>query len=396
MFAGLRTLEAHASARVLVLEKSSNLLSKVKVSGGGRCNVTHAAFEVGELVKFYPRGQRELRGAFSRFQPRDMVAWLGQHGVHLKTEADGRMFPVSDDSQTIIDCFCDVGRRLGLEIRRTASVAGISKDAEGFAVKTETDEFYASRVLVAVGGLREGPISRDLELLGHRIGPLVPSLFTFKIDQGWVRKLAGLSVETVRVKLAGSKVDVEGPLLFTHWGMSGPAILKASAWGARELAEKEYRFRVLIDWLPAMKEDVLRAFLQGMRQQHGKALVKNYRPEGLPSRLWEALLEQVGGVGQMSWNQLPKKSFNQLIQMLKVTELNVQGKSMNKEEFVTCGGVSLKEIDFKSCQSRKCEGLYFAGECLDIDGLTGGFNFQAAWTTAEMVARSVSESLCKG
>jgi len=393
MFGGIRTLELSPTARVVVLEKSSQLLSKVKVSGGGRCNVTHAAFEEGELVKFYPRGAKELRGAFSRFQPRDMVEWLSQKGVLLKTEADGRMFPTTDNSQSIIQCFTDTASQLGLGIRRGLTVDSIRKEFGVFCVSGKGTELRARNVLVAVGGMRAGAITRSLESLGHRIAPLAPSLFTFKMREAWVKALAGLSLPSARIRIPEAKIETEGPLLFTHWGLSGPVVLKASAWGARSLAECEYRFRVVLDFMPDLKEESLRDLLRDIRQSHGKALIKNARPESVPQRLWEALLSAVGEFEGLCWNQVPRKAFNQLLQRLKCCELEALGKSMNKEEFVTCGGVSLKEVDFKRSMSLKEEGLYFAGECLDVDGLTGGFNFQAAWTTAEMAARSISASL---
>lgn len=393
MFAGLRSLEHSPAARVLVLEKGPRLLSKLKVSGGGRCNVTHAAFDIGSLVKHYPRGQRELRGPFSRWQVRDMCAWLEGKGVGLKTEADGRIFPVSDDSQTIIDCYEREARRRGLEIRREVSIREIERVSSGFRLLLKEGEVSARRLLLAVGGLKPGLIVDCLEGWGHSIEPLVPSLFTFRLVDRWVKDLAGVSVDPVRLRIRKVKVDVEGPVLFTHWGMSGPAILKASAWGARDMACLDYRFQMEVDWVPGMSEDVLRNSLGQVRQIHGKALIKNHRPVSIPQRLWDAFVGMVDDSGEQTWNQLSKKQSNQLVELLKRSVVSASGKSLNKEEFVTCGGVRLKEVDLKTGMSRKVEGLYFAGECLDIDGVTGGFNFQAAWTTGEMVAQAVAEDL---
>jgi predicted Rossmann fold flavoprotein len=349
---------AEAGAAVTIIEKSREFLSKVRISGGGRCNVTHACFEPREFATRYPRGERELIGPLQRFGAAETVEWFAARGVKLKTESDGRMFPVTDSSQTIIDCLVGAAKAAGVKLVTNHAVNKLPDDCD--------------RVLLATGG---GACTLAAEL-GHTIEPPVPSLFTFNIETPWLRHLAGVSVETVEVAAAGLRE--RGALLATHWGVSGPVILRLSAWGARVLHELAYRFPLRINWLPG--RDVA-AELQTFRNNYGARRVVNTPLEPLPARLWEQLVLAAGINPQAQWSGLSRVNQQALIQQLTQTELPVTGKSVNKEEFVTCGGVRLREVNFQTMESRIRPGLFFAGEVLDIDGLTGGFNFQAAWTT---------------
>jgi predicted Rossmann fold flavoprotein len=380
-FGAIAAAEADPRASVTILEKSPRVLSKVRISGGGRCNVTHACFEPRELSLRYPRGGRALIGPFTRFGPRETIEWFRLRAVNLKTEADGRMFPVTDSSQTIIDCLMDSAKNAGVHIRTQTSLNSISKKSgTGFQLHLSNGELLeCDRLLWAAGGCRAE--NHPLVPLGHTLVPPVPSLFTFHIDSPWLRELPGVSVEDVQVAVPKTSLKQRGPILITHAGVSGPAILRLSAWGARELNYLDYRFSLRIAWLPDAKSEDLVEEIQRRRETQGGQNVLRARWNPLPARLWEQLVLQAGIAPETKWARLAKPEAQKLAALLTGTELPVTGKSMNKEEFVTCGGIPLPEVDFKTMQSRLVPGLFLAGEALDIDGITGGFNFQAAWTT---------------
>jgi predicted Rossmann fold flavoprotein len=381
-FAAITAAEADPSAEVVVYEKGNAFLTKVKISGGGRCNVTHACFDPALLSKNYPRGSRELRGAFHVWQSQDTVAWFEARGVELKAEADGRMFPVTDSSQTIIDCFMKSARDAGVVLKTGIALNELQVDPDGtFSLHFSNDETVrADKVCITSGSLKASPLTRAIESLGHSIEPLVPSLFAFNIPDPRLEELAGLSVQDARVKIIPKSPVQSGPVLITHRGLSGPAILRLSAWEARRFAEQDYAVEISINWLGNTSAEELRETFSNNRAESGKSLVKNKVPVGLPRRLWERLLETTAIAPETQWSQLTKDRENVLIHQLTDCRFQVKGKTTNKDEFVTCGGVRLKEIDFRRMESRIVPGLHFAGECLDIDGITGGFNFQAAWT----------------
>ena len=366
---------------VTILERGANVLQKVKVSGGGRCNVTHSCFEPKALAKRYPRGGPALIGAFHRFQAADTVKWFESRGVELKTEADGRMFPTTDQSQTIINCLTNAARAAGVELRTNCGVERVERRSEGgFRLWLSAGASLDCDVLLlATGGAKAADTLAAS--LGHTIEPPVPSLFTFHIADKRLEGLSGLAVERATVSAVGTKLKETGPVLITHWGLSGPGILRLSAWGARELAAVNYQFKLRVNWLPDHHFDSVIALAQAQRGLTGARQVQNVALAGLPSRLWERLVATAGIAPQTQWAGLNKTQLHALARLLVESEFAVTGKSMNKEEFVTCGGVRLGEVDFKTMESRVCPGLYFAGELLDIDGITGGFNFQAAWTT---------------
>jgi len=383
-FGAIRAAETDPAAQVTLLEATDHPLAKVRVSGGGRCNVTHACFEPRELVQRYPRGSRELIGPFSRFGPRETIAWFAARGVELKTEADGRMFPVTDDSATIVDCLQRAALAAGVRLRTRTGVNALAREADGTYRLTLTGgagTLTADRVLLATGGTK-GPGGATLaQTLGHTIEPQVPSLFTFHIDDPLLRGLEGLAVPTASVQVPGTKLRAEGPVLVTHWGLSGPAILRLSAWGARELHGLGYTFPLQLAWSAAPTPAQAAAALAEQRTAQARKQVVSINPFSLPSRLWERLVAAAGVPDGATWAGLPKAQAERLATQVTATRFAVTGKSMNKEEFVTCGGVRLREVDFRTMESRVSPGLFFAGEVLDIDGITGGFNFQAAWTT---------------
>lgn len=387
-FAAVNAAEFHPSARVTILEKSNKLLQKVLISGGGRCNVTHACFENGQLVKNYPRGEKELRGAFSKFTTTDTIEWFKKHKVVLKTEDDGRMFPITDNSETIADCLLDNAKKLGVEIKLQVHLKEIIP-GETFTLITDKDELHCDKLIIATGGNPNSAGYEWLRKLGHTIIPPVPSLFTFNINDRELNKLMGLSVPRAKVKVVNTKLQSEGPLLITHWGLSGPAVLKASAWGARTLNELHYDFTVQIDWLNKYKEEELREELLFQKENHASKQIINTNPFEFPKRLWEFFLRKAEVKDNTRWADVSKKQLSALLQVLIRDEYVVKGKTSFKEEFVTCGGISLKEVDFATMQSKKVPHLYFAGEILDIDGITGGFNFQSAWTTAWIAAKNL-------
>ena len=446
-FAAITCAEAAPDAEVTILEKSAQFLSKVKISGGGRCNVMHACFDARELTVRYPRGERALLAPFKRFQASDTVAWFEARGVKLKTESDGRMFPVSDSSQTIIDCLMNAAKAAGVKLRLKAGVDRVAKlPSGGFeltivnktssppppleerggvrrpmrinertphpgplpAMQGEGEIITCDCLLLATGGCRAAAAGQLAVSLGHKLEPPVPSLFTFHIATPWLRGLAGISVESAEASVPGAKLRERGALLATHWGLSGPVILRLSAWGARELHGLEYKFPLHINWLPQFDVGKIAVEFQSRRDSQPAKLIVNTplamwsKTKGhpqystgrapLPSRLWEQLVLAAGISRDTRWAALSRAAQHKLVQQLIRTEFQVTGKSLNKDEFVTCGGVRLGEVDFKTMESRICPGLYFAGELLDIDGITGGFNFQAACTTGWIAGRAMAEA----
>jgi len=393
-FCALTAAEANPAAKVTIYERGSSYLSKVKVSGGGRCNVTHSCFDPARLAAYYPRGSKELRGAFHRWQPRDTVNWFADRGVELKTEEDGRMFPVTDESQTIIDCFMQAARKARIELCSGTGLVDIHPRPDGgFELDLgPAGTVRADKVCVASGSLKASPLLRAVEALGHTIEPLAPSLFAFNVNDSRIGGLAGLSVPRASVRVSPDGTPQSGPLLITHRGFSGPAILRLSAWEARALQELQYHFPISINWTGNLTESQLRGELARMRQFSGKALVRNKSVCDLPRRLWERFVEAAEVGPDTPWAHLPKESGEALVRELLGACYIVEGKTTNKEEFVTCGGVRLREIDFRTMESRLVPGLHFAGECLDIDGITGGFNFQAAWTTGRIAGLAMGSA----
>jgi predicted Rossmann fold flavoprotein len=390
-FGAIACAESNPHARVMLFERGPQFLAKVRISGGGRCNVTHRALDVREFVARYPRGKHELIGPLHRFSAADTVKWFESRGVVLKTEGDGRMFPTTDSSQTVIDCLVREAERNKVQLRNNCGVQAVSRFEGGFDVALTTGEHVkADRVLLATGGCRTAALGAVATSLGHSLEPPVPSLFTFHIDVPWLRELAGVSVPDVEARVADSKLRERGPLLVTHWGLSGPAILKLSAWGARELHARDYRFQIDVNWLPQFSSEELREELKRRVAEHGAKLVANVPVAPLTARLWRALVLAASVPESTRWAALSKAGQHALVQQLTATGLNVSGKSLNKDEFVTCGGVRLSEVDFKTMQSKVCPGLFFAGELLDIDGITGGFNFQAAWTTGWIAGKAMA------
>jgi hypothetical protein len=391
-FAAITCAEAAPDAEVTILEKGAQFLSKVKISGGGRCNVTHACFDPRELAARYPRGGRAMLALFKKFQASDTVAWFEARGVKLKTESDGRMFPASDSSQTIIDCLMNAAKATGVKLVLNCSVERVAKRPNGgFELAlSDGENISCDCLLLATGGCRAAAAGLLAVSLGHKLEPPVPSLFTFHIETPWLSGLAGVSVETVVVSVPCAHLRERGALLATHWGLSGPVILRLSAWGARELHELGYKFPLHINWLPQLGAEKIAAEFQSRRNSQPAKLIVNTPLAPLPSRLWEQLVLAAGIPRDTRWAALSRAAQHQLVQQLIRTEFPVTGKSLNKDEFVTCGGVRLGEVDFKTMESRICPGLYFAGELLDIDGITGGFNFQAAWTTGWIAGHAMA------
>lgn len=380
-------------AKVTIFEKGSQFLTKVRISGGGRCNVTHACFEPRALAEKYPRGGRALIGPLNRFQPRDILEWFQTRGVPLKTESDGRIFPVTDSSQSIIDCLLAAAGKAGVTLRASCGVTEVARRETVFDVRLATGEtFSCDRVLLAGGGCRTPAAGTLATSLGHTLEPPVPSLFTFEIREDWLREIPGVVAE-VQASVPGTKLRERGPLLITHWGVSGPAILRLSAWGARELHARDYHFRLNLDWLPGKTPEEIQAEIQSRRVHSPGRGVANSVWNPLPARLWEKLVRISGIDNATTWNRLPREQAASLVRTLHRTELLVTGKSLNKDEFVTCGGVRLPEVDFRTMESRVCPGVFFAGEILDIDGITGGFNFQAAWTTGWIAGNAMAAPL---
>ena len=395
-FCAVNAARLHPLLKVVLLEKSSKLLSKVRISGGGRCNVTHACYSISDMIKKYPRGASFLKKAFHQFFTTDTIDWFAQRGVPLKTEPDGRMFPQSNTSQTIIDCLLDEAGKYKVEIVMNADVqtfyaANDGLHQENFIIKlSDQKTIEADYVCIASGGFPKSSQFEWMTKAGHSIQVPVPSLFTFNIPQNQIVSLMGISVENATVKVVGSKLQQSGPMLITHWGLSGPAVLKLSAWAARELAQKDYHFTIHVNWLPAYNENTLKDKIQQVRFEIATQKIVNRNPFAIPSRLWEYFLQQCGIDADSRWADLPAKEQNKLIKILCAQELDVKGKTTFKEEFVTAGGIQLSEIDVNTMQSKIVPNLFFAGEVLDVDGVTGGFNFQSAWTTAWIAAKSIA------
>jgi len=377
---------------VVLLESGAEFLTKVRVSGGGRCNVTHACEDICELAAHYPRGGRALMSAFQRFGPAETQAWFQERGVKLKTEPDGRMFPASDSSETIIDCFLREAREAGVVLKTRCGLDAVTqKPGSGFDLTLyDGRRLECEQLLLALGGCRSEAVAL-VKSLGHTVEPPVPSLFTFRIETPWLRHLAGVSVEKVEVSVPDLKRRERGAILATHWGVSGPAILKLSAWGARARHDRDYRFALHVNWLPDRSRESLEAELQERAATQPAGLIVNTPLRPLPARLWEQLVLAAGVAPEIRWGAFPRPALRKLVETLACTQWEVSGKSSHKAEFVTCGGVRLKEVDLKTMQSRIAPGLFFAGELLDIDGLTGGFNFQAAWTTGWLAGQSMAQ-----
>lgn len=387
-FAAINAAQNFQDKRVILLEKSAKVLSKVKVSGGGRCNVTHACFDIHQFSKNYPRGSKQLLQAFHQFSASDTVQWFKQKGIELKAEADGRMFPQSNTSQSIIDCFTQAALLANVQLKLQAKISAIIHKGNEFEIKFDTNEkLIAHKLILASGGINNVSDYEWLVKLGHTIIPPLPSLFTFNTPNSPITQLMGVSVPLANISIKGSKLSQQGPILITHWGFSGPAVLKLSAWGAKELAEKNYEFDFSINWMPQFHNDAMVQEIQVIKNRQAKQQVGTRPWPELPKRLWEFLLEKASIDAQSKWADLSKKQGNKLAEILCNDIYCAKGKTTFKEEFVTCGGISLNDVDFTSMQSKKCNNLYFAGEILDIDGVTGGFNFQAAWTTAWIAAK---------
>lgn len=413
-FSAIATKEANPHAHVSLIEASLQVLAKVRISGGGRCNVTHACFDPAVLVQNYPRGGKALRGAFSRFQTKDTITWFAMHKVPLKTEADGRMFPITNTSETIVNCLLNTAFEAGVEIRTSTPVVDVKRlqqnsflgettsqedsplkvgKTEGFEIIFKSGETWkCDRLLLATGS---NPVGyRIAKEFGHQIETPVPSLFTFNIGDEQLRSLAGVSVESVRLRLlCGLKSELEqtGPLLITHWGLSGPAVLKLSAWGARVLKESHYQATLMINWLPDLQQEEVRQKILAVKNEWGKKAIALHRGVDLPHRLWQYIIARSDITTEERWAEISNKKLNQLVQELTQGEYLINGKGVFKEEFVTCGGVNLKEVNFQTMESRIVPGLYFAGEILDIDGVTGGFNFQSAWTTGYLAGLAMAK-----
>ncbi len=387
--------------RVTLLEAGRQPLAKVRISGGGRCNVTHHCFEPSQLVQNYPRGGKALRGAFSRFQPLDVVRWFNAEGVKLKTESDGRMFPVTDDSETIVEALMFAAKKAGVFLRNNVLVQKIEHlgDSKFDVILKNGENLVCDRLLLATGSSPSGyAIARSL---GHELEPPVPSLFTFNIKDSKLHELAGVSINPATVKLLTSnpsnekkksrnQLEQSGALLITHWGLSGPAVLKLSAWAARELHDCNYQAKLAVNWIPTLKVEAVKQILLNAKNDQPKKFIYNYCPVEISLRLWEYLLDKAEVELEKRWADISNKAIQQIVNVLTASEYAIAGKGVFKEEFVTCGGIRLQDVNFQTMESKICSGLFFAGEILDIDGVTGGFNFQNAWTTAWIAAQGIS------
>lgn len=387
-FTAINLAEQRPDLRIAILERSNEVLSKLKISGGGRCNVTHACFLPNLLVKYYPRGERELRGPFHTFCTGDVMEWFESRGIDLKIEEDGRVFPKSDSSQTIIDCFLQEASQLQIIIIKQTIVQKIKKSTTDWKIETSNETFTCKQLVMATGS--NNKIWDLLQTVQHSVVNPVPSLFTFNIKDDRIKDLMGVSTEMVTVKVKGTALKASGPLLITHWGMSGPAILRLSAWGARDLFDKNYHFQIVINWTSdCVFDEVLEALLNN-KQLHPKKTIFKHPHYQLTQRLWQQLVKAAGISETTIWTDVPKKQLVQLTEQLTQSHFQVNGKSTFKEEFVTAGGVDLKEVDFKTMESKLHDNLYFTGEILNIDAITGGFNFQNAWTTGFLAAQAIA------
>lgn len=390
-FCAVNAARENTNLEVIILEKTTKLLSKVKISGGGRCNVTHALFDIAALSKRYPRGQHFVKKTFHQFSTTDTIQWFEKRGVQLHAERDGRMFPVTNDSQTIIDCLMREAGQYGVEIRTASEVKSFKPAEENFVLElSDNRQLNADFVCIATGGYPKAAMFQWLKDAGHNFSEPVPSLFTFNLPNHPIRELMGVSIEQARVKIANSKLVEEGPVLITHWGLSGPAVLRLSAWGARELAANNYHFKAHINWMTEYNEQSAKAFFQQLRKDQPTKKMANLVVGDLPNRLWAFLLLQSGIDAGIRLADLPAKQENALIKNLVDYVVEVKGKTTFKEEFVTAGGITLGEVDSATLMSRKIPNLFFAGEVLDVDGITGGFNFQHAWTSGWIVAHAIA------
>ena len=397
-FGAISAAQANPKAQITILEATQQPLEKVLLSGGGRCNVTHSCFEPSELVRNYPRGSKELLGPFNSFQPRNTVGWFNKQGVRLKTEEDGRIFPVTDNSSTIVDCLLNAAREAGITIKLASRVKQITREQTSKSKAVFVVELIEGaiekfdRVLIATGSSHQG--YAFAASLGHTIVPPVPSLFTFKIADATLRELSGISFEDVELTLfdKATKLLVQrGPMLITHWGLSGPAVLKLSAWGARLLHERHYKADLRINFFPDIPRDEVVKQLRTYKDAHGKRRIVTECPFELPKRYWNRIMQSAKIPDDLIWSYITKEQLAAICTEVSSAPFAVSGKGIFKEEFVTCGGVALNEVDFRTMQSKPCQGLYFAGEILDIDGITGGFNFQSAWTTGWIAGLNISK-----
>lgn len=377
-FAAIACAEANPELKVVILEKAAQTLQKVRISGGGRCNVTHACFDAPSLITYYPRGGKALQGPFSRFQPADTMEWFADRGVELKVEDDGRVFPVTNQSQTIVNCLTDLADFLNITVEKNTAVLDVEPTENGYSLKTNKGERQAARVLIAAGGSKS--MWQILKKLGHQIIEPVPSLFTFNIKDVRIKGLAGISMPEAEISLANSHLQTSGALLITHWGLSGPAVLKLSAWGAVDLAERFYHFPILVNWLGGKDAEEVFQILNNERTKNPRKRVLNHAMFGFPLRLWKSLGAYSGIKSTANWADLSNKVLKDFASEIGGSVFQVSGKSTFKEEFVTAGGLKLDEVNLKRFESKLHPNLFFAGEILNIDGLTGGFNFQAAWT----------------
>jgi predicted Rossmann fold flavoprotein len=388
--AAITAAETFPGSGIQILEKNRTVLNKVRISGGGRCNVTHRPSDLRFFIKNYPRGEKLLRKLLSQFSAQDTVDWFESRGVNLKTEEDGRMFPTTDSSHTIIECLTRTARELGIAIRTSAGVTSFTQDESGFALTMDDNSIvHCDRLLIATGGFPKRSGFDWIEQ--HEIIAPNPSLFTFNTPDNYLLPLAGVSVQDALVKISGTKHEWRGPLLITHWGFSGPAILKLSAWGARDLADKSYEFTCRINWVPEMNEQQLREFLVAEKSKTPKQQISSHAKFGLSSRLWKTFTEQAEIPDNLIWSEAPHKLLNRLADMLTNSQFEVKGKTTFKEEFVTCGGVALSELNAETLESKKIPGLFFSGEVIDVDGITGGFNFQNAWASGYVVGKSIGK-----
>ncbi|HUS00738.1 MAG TPA: NAD(P)/FAD-dependent oxidoreductase [Chitinophagaceae bacterium] len=392
-FCAINAAAFNHDIEIVIIEKSTKLLSKVKVSGGGRCNVTHSCFSIAEMIKNYPRGEKFIKKTFHQFFTTDTINWFGKRSVQLKTEADGRMFPVTNSSQTIIDCLMKEVKKHGIQVLMNREVTKLSMVKSQWSIEFAKDEkIVADYVCVASGGFAKTIQFNWLKELGHSIEEPVPSLFTFNIPADPIKNLMGISVEKAVIKILGTKFSQQGRLLITHWGLSGPAVLKLSAFAAKELHKANYDFKINVNWLPLFNEQTLKQKFLQVRNEHASQKIVNRNPFFLPQRLWEYLLQQAAINENIRWADLPAKQQNILIKILCAQEFHVKGKTTFKEEFVTSGGIKLNEIDTNTMQSKIVSNLFFAGEVMDVDAITGGFNFQHAWTSGWIAGKAIGES----
>ena len=393
--AAITAAEANPDAKIIIIEKNKTVLNKVRVSGGGRCNVTHNPSDLRFFIKNYPRGEKILRKLLHDFDAKATINWFETKGVKLKTEADGRMFPVTDSSQTIIECMIRTARNLNIEIRTSTNVKSFSRNFEGdqpaFTIELDAEKIHADRLLIATGGYPKASGFEWLQTHDHTIIDPLPSLFTFNTPENYLLPLAGVSVQDTIVKILGTKHEWQGPLLITHWGLSGPGVLKLSAWAARDLAEKNYHFTCKVNWLPQLNEQQVREFLVTEKTKTPKQQIASHSRFGIPARLWKAFVEKSEITDALQWMDASNKVLNRLAELLTNSQFEVKGKTTFKEEFVTCGGISLTSINNDTLESKSVPGLYFAGEVLDIDGITGGFNFQNAWTTGYIAGQNMAK-----